>query len=288
LALEFLNKLRSATPQLWVNPQRGLLLEDNPADQPPFLRTEMQAARDRFNRFAPLLAQLFPELAASEGRIESDLLPAPAMQRALCIPAHHGRLWIKADHSLPVAGSIKARGGFHEVLEVAERLAAQHGLLATGLRLPQLGIAQLRAPCLRATRWPWAPPAIWAWPLAWLACGPGVSLRGAHVGRCQGMEEGAPAPARRGGGGTHGRLRTSRGRRPRPLALPPTRCATLWTTSARCRSSWVTARPPCTCSQLQAGWCRRWMRTHPLLVYLPCGVGGAPAGITWGCTSCPG
>lgn len=91
---------------------------------------DMQAAQDRFTRFAPLLAQLFPELAATQGRIESALLPVPALQEALGLPLARGRLWVKADHSLPVAGSIKARGGFHEVLELTERLAVQHGLLS--------------------------------------------------------------------------------------------------------------------------------------------------------------
>jgi hypothetical protein len=92
----------------------------------------MHAARDRFTRFAPLLAQLFPELAESRGQIESALLPVPALQKALDLPDSQGRLWVKADHSLPVAGSIKARGGFHEVLEVAEQLALKNGLLQTG------------------------------------------------------------------------------------------------------------------------------------------------------------
>lgn len=112
---------------------------------------EMQAAQDRFTRFAPLLALLFPELAATQGRIESALLPVPAMQAALGLPLAQGRLWVKADHSLPVAGSIKARGGFHEVLELTERLALQHGLLpqiapSPALRLaPRGGASQLGA-----------------------------------------------------------------------------------------------------------------------------------------------
>ena len=89
----------------------------------------MLAAQSRVARFAPLLAQLFPELAASQGHIESDLLVMPQLQQALGLPREHGRLWVKADHSLPVAGSIKARGGFHEVLEQAENLALQNGLI---------------------------------------------------------------------------------------------------------------------------------------------------------------
>ncbi len=106
---------------------------------------DMQAAQDRFTRFAPLLAQLFPELAATQGRIESALLPVPAMQEALGQPLARGRLWVKADHSLPVAGSIKARGGFHEVLELTERLAVQHGPLLNGADYRSLASPAARA-----------------------------------------------------------------------------------------------------------------------------------------------
>jgi D-serine dehydratase len=123
--------LRAATAQLWTNPHRRAT-----ASAPTEIGgatlglADMQAAQDRFNRFAPLLAQLFPELAASHGQVESALSHIPGMQQALGLSAAHGRLWVKADHSLPVAGSIKARGGFHEVLEWAEQLALKHGVLA--------------------------------------------------------------------------------------------------------------------------------------------------------------
>lgn len=105
----------------------------------------MQSAQDRFTRFAPLLAQLFPELATSHGQIESDLLPVPAMQKALGLPESQGRLWVKADHSLPVAGSVKARGGFHEVLEVAERLALENSLLQPDAHYCALALPAARA-----------------------------------------------------------------------------------------------------------------------------------------------
>jgi len=105
----------------------------------------VQSAQTRFQRFAPLLADLFPELAAGEGLIESPLLPAPALQQALEIPVRHGALWIKADHDLPVAGSIKARGGIHEVLEYAEKLALRHELVQAGGDYRALGKPAARA-----------------------------------------------------------------------------------------------------------------------------------------------
>ncbi|AXK39706.1 D-serine ammonia-lyase [Crenobacter cavernae] len=113
--------LSGRTPTLWLNPrlESAAALAALPVGEP-----EVTAARDRLARCAPLLARLFPELEASGGLIESPLLAVPALQHALC---PRGRLLIKADHALPVAGSIKARGGIHEVLEFAETLALREG-----------------------------------------------------------------------------------------------------------------------------------------------------------------
>jgi len=131
---------------LWLNPLRAAR-GAAPAQVGDFRLglANMQAAQDRFTRFAPLLAQLFPELAATQGRIESALLPVPALQNALGLPLAQGRLWVKADHSLPIAGSIKARGGFHEVLELTERLALQRGLLLEGADYRALASPAARA-----------------------------------------------------------------------------------------------------------------------------------------------
>lgn len=123
---DLVEDLRDARPTLWAGRSEGVR-STHAIDA-----VEVQQAVQRFVRFAPLLARLFPELQASGGRIESALFPVPQMQQALQLPEQLGRLWLKADHSLPVAGSIKARGGVHEVLEYAEQIALQHGLLADG------------------------------------------------------------------------------------------------------------------------------------------------------------
>lgn len=114
--------------QLWVNP-------DMQAAEPALAASDIsmadvKATEARLQRFAPLLVNLFPELAATQGIIESLLLPLSAMpQPSLPTGGSAGRFWIKADHALPIAGSIKARGGIHEVLEFAESLVLKHGLL---------------------------------------------------------------------------------------------------------------------------------------------------------------
>ncbi|WP_233887147.1 D-serine ammonia-lyase [Paraburkholderia flagellata] len=120
-----LNELQSRQPLLWLNPQRGQPL---PAAAPP--TTLIADAEARIARFAPLMATLFPELAPTGGLIESPLVPAGPLRHALGADSSAEGAWfIKRDDALPVAGSIKARGGFHEVQALAESIAIEHGLL---------------------------------------------------------------------------------------------------------------------------------------------------------------
>ncbi len=92
-------------------------------------------ASDRLDRFADYFRTAFPETEKTGGILESPMQPIPRMQAALeeaygvSIP---GKLWIKLDSHLPISGSIKARGGIYEVLKTAEDIAIRHGLLHPG------------------------------------------------------------------------------------------------------------------------------------------------------------
>jgi len=97
----------------------------------PLARIDLDAAAERLQRWAPTLMVLFPELRAVDGLIESPLLdiPEPVDVVGSRLP---GRCLVKADHALPVAGSIKARGGIYEVLCVAEQIGIEAGLIVPG------------------------------------------------------------------------------------------------------------------------------------------------------------
>ncbi|OBU88314.1 D-serine ammonia-lyase [Chromobacterium subtsugae] len=134
-------QLLSKRAMLWLNDQAGV------APMPPRPQAaDIESARTRLQRCQGLLARLFPDLSACGGVIASPLLPLAKLQQAQGGDAAREGAWLlKADHALPVAGSIKARGGFHEVLALAEELALRHGLLdAAGDR------AALAEPAARA------------------------------------------------------------------------------------------------------------------------------------------
>lgn len=95
-------------------------------------KADVKEASDRLKRFAPFFAEVFPETKTMEGLIESPLTEIPTMRQLLIDEAGidlTGTLLIKQDNALPVSGSIKARGGFHEVLKHAEVLAREHDLI---------------------------------------------------------------------------------------------------------------------------------------------------------------
>lgn len=86
----------------------------------PYGMDEIQDAADRLERFRPLIRLIFPETAEADGLIESELKEIPGMAAAM---GYHGKLLIKLDSDLPIAGSVKARGGIYEILKLAETIA---------------------------------------------------------------------------------------------------------------------------------------------------------------------
>ncbi|MEJ5183837.1 MAG: D-serine ammonia-lyase [Rectinemataceae bacterium] len=127
-----LDDLRDMVPMLWNNPNR-LPATQALATIDLSLHDILDAER-RLQRFAPLIRKLFPE--TETGIIESPLLPIPHFQHAyrqlpgVSPHAGQGTLFLKCDNALPIAGSIKARGGIYEVLKHAEDLALAAGMLS--------------------------------------------------------------------------------------------------------------------------------------------------------------
>jgi D-serine dehydratase len=93
-----------------------------PPSVPALPPQEIQAVEERFARFAALLSALFPD-SGWNGRVASPLLRYPHPHAGL------PEFWLKADHLLPMTGSVKARGGVHEVLCAIEDFAIRERLL---------------------------------------------------------------------------------------------------------------------------------------------------------------
>ena len=102
----------------------------------------------RFERFASFIVRAFPETAKEKGRIESPLLDIPSMKTSLnqfSGTPLTGRLLLKKDSHLAICGSVKARGGFHEIFKYAEELALSHGLLRKGEDTAKLSSDECKA-----------------------------------------------------------------------------------------------------------------------------------------------
>ena len=120
------NDIRAGKPVFWRNPDLSA--------QPEFTFTaaDIENAEARLERFAPWIAQRFPETAPADGIIESPLTPIPEMAGPLSWKdsfQFRGKLLLKRDDSLPVSGSVKARGGIYAVLKHTEDLLMEAGLL---------------------------------------------------------------------------------------------------------------------------------------------------------------
>ncbi|MBN8210303.1 D-serine ammonia-lyase [Bacillus sp. NTK071] len=108
---------------VWENPAKGSPVQSELSYE------DILEAEARMKRFAPYFKKAFPE---TNGIIESPLSEISAMKAKLendFDTKIHGQLLLKRDDRLPIAGSIKARGGIYEVIKHAEKLATGHALL---------------------------------------------------------------------------------------------------------------------------------------------------------------
>ena len=128
-----LEELKARKETAWYNPKRKPAAEA--ARNCLLSMADVEDAAARLKRFAAYFKAAFPETAPADGIVESPLRPLPAMQAALeqdCGVKIPGALWLKMDSHLPISGSIKARGGVYEILKLAEDIALREGLLHPG------------------------------------------------------------------------------------------------------------------------------------------------------------
>ena len=113
---ELIAKLKSDKEFLWINPnfyKRAIYGEVS--------SKEINEANNLLLKFAPFLKSAFKELESTDGIIESPLMTLNKFGIK--------NLYLKEDNLLPIAGSVKARGGIFEILKYAETLAANANLI---------------------------------------------------------------------------------------------------------------------------------------------------------------
>lgn len=92
-----------------------------------FTTKDIEDAEARLIRFAPYIQKAFPETEVLQGIIESPVVKADKMADFLQLK---NTLLLKLDSELPISGSVKARGGIYEVLKFAEEIAISHNMLS--------------------------------------------------------------------------------------------------------------------------------------------------------------
>ncbi len=126
--MDIVTEIHNRNKVFWVNPYRinskKVLLKMKPG------LSDIQEAEARLYRFAPLLVKLFPELNKFNGLIDSSLVAIPSMARdcGWLETGEQNNIFIKGDHELAISGSVKARGGFYAVYVIVEKILNEHGL----------------------------------------------------------------------------------------------------------------------------------------------------------------
>ncbi len=125
-----LRDVRQEKETVWINPNKAKY--EKSMENAELTKSDIEDAEKRFLRFAPCIMKRFPKTRNRQGLIESALTPIPAMKEHMNQvygSRLEGELFLKEDNRLAIAGSVKARGGIYEVLKHTEDLALQHGLV---------------------------------------------------------------------------------------------------------------------------------------------------------------
>ncbi len=115
---------------VWLNPDYSSY--DKAVEEIDLSMEDINDAEDRLKRFAPFIMKKFPETISVNGMIESPLEEIENMKLNLNQSNKadfKGRLFLKEDNNLAIAGSVKARGGIYEILKYSEDLLLKNNLI---------------------------------------------------------------------------------------------------------------------------------------------------------------
>ena len=137
--------MEQAPEVIWINPHLSSMKEI--VKKQSLSMADIDDAERRWDRFAPFIRRAFSETEESGGQIESPLKEIPKMKQCLnekWKAELDGRLLLKMDSDLAVAGSVKARGGIYEILKHSEDLLLSKGMLKEGESYEKLALPEFR------------------------------------------------------------------------------------------------------------------------------------------------
>ncbi len=116
-------------PVFWANTQQKAFDQVNLS----LNLQDIEEASERLQRFAPYMEKVFVQTRANKGIIESPVVAINQMKNYLAEKSEQdlqGELWLKCDSHLAISGSVKARGGIYEIIKFAETIAIEAGMLS--------------------------------------------------------------------------------------------------------------------------------------------------------------
>ncbi|MDO5018555.1 MAG: D-serine ammonia-lyase [Lagierella massiliensis] len=126
--MEYIERIKRGEEIFWENSKRG---KGNKSDLGLNFAGVLEA-ENILRKFAPYILKEFPETISTKGIIESKLTEIQNMKQLLNDKYNsniEGRLFLKQDNDLAVAGSVKARGGIYEILKYTNDLLIENNLI---------------------------------------------------------------------------------------------------------------------------------------------------------------